>query len=169
MNIINTIKNYFKNNENKINMSLSSSDNVLLKEKLEMLDLKIKELENLAQGTINLTKNRHYVVDTSNNPDFGATEFDLCISNNIVYMSGRLVAKHQLNDQYYLDLPINVRPKTSYVGYWAPVIVDGVTYKFHINVDKANPNRLSIFSYDNFPAGSSIVFQIVFPLDNTAY
>lgn len=165
MNIINTIKNYFKNNENKINMSLSSSDNVLLKEKLEMLDLKIKELENLAQGTINLTKNRHYVVDSSNNPDFGATEFDLCISNNIVYMSGRLVSKHQLNGQYYLDLPINVRPKTSYVGYWAPVIVDGVIYKFHINVDKANPNRLSIFSYDNFPASAGIVFNLTYALD----
>ena len=165
MNIINTLKNYFKNNENKINMSLSSSDNVLLKEKLEMLDLKIKELENLAQGTINLTKNRHYVVDSSNNPDLGATEFDLCISNNIVYMSGRLSAKHQLNGQYYLDLPINVRPKTSYVAYWAPVIVDDVIYKFHINVNKEDPNRLSIFSYDNFPASASIVFNLTYPLD----
>ena len=168
MNIINTIKNYFKNNENKINMSLSSSDNVLLKEKLEMLDLKIKELENLAQGTINLTKNRHYLVDTSNNPDLGATEFDLCISNNIVYMSGRLVSKHQLNEQYYLDLPINVRPKTSYVGYWANIIVDGVNYKFHITVEKANPNRLSIFSYDNFPANNGIVFTLIYPLDYTS-
>ena len=165
MNIINTIKNYFKNNENKINMSLSSSDNVLLKEKLEMLDLKIKELENLAQGTINLTKNRHYLVDSSNNPDLGATEFDLCISNNIVYMSGRLVSKHQLNGQYYLDLPINVRPKTSFVGYWANIIVDGVNYKFHITVEKANPNRLSIYSYDNFPANNSIVFNITYALD----
>lgn len=165
MNIINTIKNYFKNNENKINMSLSSSDNVLLKEKLEMLDLKIKELENLAQGTINLTKNRHYVVDSSNNPDLGSTEFDLCISNNIVYMSGRLASKHQLNGQYYLDLPINVRPKTSYVGYWSNIIVDGVNYKFHINVERANPNRLVIFSYDNFPANASIVFNLTYPLD----
>lgn len=165
MNIINTIKNYFKNNENKINMSLSSSDNVLLKEKLEMLDLKIKELENLAQGTINLTKNRHYLVDSSNNPDLGSTEFDLCISNNIVYMSGRLVSKHQLNGQYSLDLPINVRPKTSYVGYWANIIVDGVNYKFHIDVNKANPNRLNIYSYDNFPSNAGIVFNLTYPLD----
>ena len=169
MKLINTLKKFIDNNIVKFNFSKSSSDNILLKEKIEILDLKLKELENLAQGSINLLKNRHFIVDTSQNNDFGASEFDLSITDNIVIMCGRLSSKQQLNGQYYLDLPINVRPKTSYVGYWAPVIVDGVTYKFHINVDKANPNRLSIFSYDNFPAGSSIVFQIVFPLDNTAY
>ena len=165
MNIINTIKNYFKNNENKVNMSLTSTDNVIMKEKLEALDLKIKELENLAQGTINLTKNRHYEVTASD--DIGTTEFDLTITNNIVNMSGRLVSKHQLNGQYYLDLPINVRPKTSHVGYWANVIVDGVNYRFHIQVDRSHPNRLNIFSYDTFPSSNGIVFQLTYLLDNT--
>lgn len=165
MNIINTIKNYFKNNENKINMSMTSSDNVLLKEKLEMLDLKIKELENLTQGTINLTKNRHYVADSSNNPDLGASEFDICISNNIVYMSGRLVAKHALNGQYYLDLPINLRPKTSYVGYWANIIINGTNYRFHIQVDRAYPNRLNIYSYDTLPESEGFVFNLTYALD----
>lgn len=167
MNIINTLKNYFKNNENKINMSLSSSDNVLLKEKLEMLDLKIKELENLAQGTINLTENRHYIINTENNVNLGASELDLCITNNIAIISGRLSAKTELNGEYYVDLPVNVRPKKSYVGYWANIIVNGNNYRFHIQIMKDNPNRILIYSYDNFPANESLVFQLVFALDNT--
>lgn len=169
MKIINTLKKFIDNNIVKFNFSESSSDNILLKEEIETLDLKLKELENLAQGSINLLKNRHFIVDTSQNNDLGALEFDLSITDNIVIMSGRLASKKQLSGQYYVDLPINIRPKTSYVGYWAPVIVDGTTYRFHIQVDRDHPNRLNIYSYDNFPAGNSIVFQLVFPLDDTAH
>ena len=169
MKIINTLKNFIDNNIVKFNFSKSSSDNILLKEKIEILDLKLKELENLAQGSINLLKNRHFIVDTSQNNYFGSSEFDLSITDNIVIMCGRLASKQQLNGEYNIDLPINIRPKNSYVGYWTNVIVDGVAYRFHIQVSKSNPKKLTIFSYDNFPAKSSIVFQIVFPLDDTAY
>lgn len=169
MNIINTFKKFIDNNIIKINFSKTSSDNILLKEKIEILDLKLKELENLAQGSINLLKNRHFIVDTSQNNDFGASEFDLSITDNIVIMCGRLTSKQILNGEYNIDLPINIRPKNSYVGYWTNVIVDGVAYRFHITVSKNNPTKLNIFSYDNFPANDSIVFQLVFPLDNTPY
>lgn len=168
MNIINTIKNYFKNSVNKINMSLTSTDNVIMKEKLEALDLKIKELENLAQGTINLTKNRHYAIDTDDNANLGAGELDLCITNNIVSISGRLASKTQLSGEYYVTLPINVRPKKSYVGYWANVIVNGTNYKFHIQIEKTNPSRILVYSYDTFPSGQSIVFQLTYALDDEA-
>lgn len=169
MKIINTLKKFIDNNIVKFNFSKSSSDNILLKEKIETLDLKLKELENLAQGSINLLKNRHFIVDTSQNENLGAAEFDLCITDNIVIMSGRLASKKQLNGYYYVDLPINVRPKAEYVGYWAPVIVDGQPYRFHIQVERKNPNRLNVYSYENFPAGNSIVFQLVYSLDDTAY
>lgn len=169
MNIINTIKNYFKNNENKINMSLTSTDNVLMKEKIEMLDLKIKELENLTQANINLTENRHYTIDTSTNPDLGAGEFDLCISNNIVYMTGRLVAKRALHGEYYLQLPVNVRPKTSYVGYWTNIIINGTNYRMHIQVERNHPNRLLVYSYDTIPITEGFVFNLIYPLDYGAY
>lgn len=168
MKIINTIKKYF-NVTSKNNFSLSSSDNILLKDKLEMLDLKLKEHENLIQGLINYTNVTHYVPDTSQNENIGAGEFDIAITNNIVNMSGRLVSKTNLNGQYYVDLPINLRPKRQYVGYWANIIVDGVNYRFHIQVEKSNPSRLNIFSYDNFPAGSGMVFQLTYALDDNAY
>lgn len=167
MKIINTIKKYF-NTTNKNNFSFSSSDNILLKDKLEILDLKLKEQENLIQGLINYSEIKFYTVDTSNNANLGASEFSLAIFNNIVNMSGRLTSKNALSGQYYIDLPVNVRPKVGYVGYWANVIVDGTNYRFHIQVDKSNPSRLNIYSYDTFPAESSIVFQLTYALDNYA-
>lgn len=168
MKIINTIKNYFKSSENKINLSYSSSDNILLKQEVESLDLKLKEHENLIQGLINYTKTRYYKPDTSENENLGAGEFDIIVTNNIVNMSGRIIAKTDLSGQYYMTLPSNFRPKADYVGYWTTVIVDGVEYKFHIQVDRTYPNRLNIYSYDTFPSGSSIVFQLTYPLDNGA-
>lgn len=168
MKIINTIKKYF-NVTSKNNFSLSSSDNILLKDKLEMLDLKLKEHENLIQGLINYTNVTHYVPDTSQNENIGADEFDIAITNNMVNMSGRLISKTNLNGEYYVNLPVNLRPKRAYVGYWANIIADGVNYRFHIQVEKSHPSRLLIFSYDNFPVGKSMVFQLTYALDDNAY
>lgn len=169
MKIINTLKKYYKNNETKNNFSNSSTDNILLKEQLKTLDLKIKEQDNLIQGLINFTNIKHYTIDTTENENFNAVELDISVTNNIVIMSGRLISKTQLSGQYYITLPTNLRPKNGYVGYWANIIVDGNNYRFHIQVDKAYPSRLNIFSYDTFPIGSPIVFQLTYALDDTAY
>lgn len=169
MKIINSLKKYFKNNELKNNFSLSSSDNILLKEKLEMLDMKLREQDNLINSLIDFTKVKHYQVDTSENEDFSGENLDIAVSNNIVNFSGNLLSKTQLFGQYYITLPTNLRPKKNYVGYWSVVVVDNVSYKFHIQVDKENPGRLNIFSYDTFPANNPIVFDLTYLLDNSAY
>ena len=171
MNIINTIKKFFKlkTDTGKINLPMSSTDNIIDKNTLECLDTKIQNIESLIQGLINYTNIRTYTVDTSQNEDFSAAELSVVETNNIVVMSGRLASKRTLHYQYYIDLPVNLRPMVSYVGYWAPVVVDGIEYKFHIMIYKNDPSRLNIYSYDEFPAQNSIVFQLVFALDNKPY
>lgn len=164
MNIINTLKNYFKNNINKINMSLTSTDNILLKEKTEMLDLKLKEIENLLQGQINFSKIRHYSVTPNEN--FYTDALDLCVTNNMALFSGLLYSKTQLNGEYHIDLPINVRPKTGFIGSWTHVISDGTPYRFHIQVERNAPSRLLVFSYDTLPQNTSIPFNLIYALDD---
>lgn len=168
MKIINSLKKYFTNDEIKNNFVITSDDNSYSKINNEMLDLKIKELSNLVQGLINLTNIRVYQPDTSSNSYVSGQEFRIVVVNNIAYFTGRLVSKQALSGAFEVDLPVNLRPITDYIGIRSIILESGNEYRFQILVEKANPTKLKIYAYDEFPVNIGILISFSYPLDNNA-
>lgn len=168
MKISNTTKVYV-NEETQTLFDVSSADNILVKENKNMLDLKLKLLDNDVKAIINQLTPKHYQIDTSVIPAIGGSAFHITIINNVVYLSGRLVAKQALNGEYKLTLPISCRPKAEYVGNWAPVIIDGVIYRMHLDIHRNRGNELCLYFYDTIPQGASVVTNLCYPLDDEYY
>lgn len=168
MKISNTTKVYV-NEETQTLFDVSSTDNILVKENKNMLDLELKLLENDVKAIMNQLAPKHYFIDTSQNSSIGGSAFVITIVNNVVYLSGRLVAKQALNGEYKLTLPISCRPKAEYVGNWAPVIIDGNIYRMHLDIHRSSGNVLNLYFYDTIPQGCSVVTNLCYPLDDEYY
>lgn len=168
MKISNTNTKYV-NGDTQTLFDVSSADNILVKENKDMLDLELKLLDNDVKAIMNQLAPKHYFIDTSQNSSIGASAFVITIVNNVVYLSGRLVAKQALNGEYKLTLPISCRPKAEYVGNWAPVIIDGVIYRMHLDIHRNSGNELYLFFYDTIPQGASVVTNLCYPLDDEYY
>ena len=163
MKIINTIKKYF-NDETKENFSTTSTDNVYEKLNNDMLDLKIKEIDNMLQALVNFTEVKQYTINTSNNEYVGGTAFNMSISNNIVYFSGRLVSKQALQGEVILDLPIDVPPLIEYTGIRTIVLESGNEYRIQVIIEQDHPNKMKLFFYDTFPQGIGLVINFSYPI-----
>lgn len=168
MKISNTTKMYV-NKETQTLFDVSSADNILVKENKDMLDLELRKINNNIKAIMNQLEPKHYQIDTSVIPAIGGSAFHITIINNVVYLSGRLVAKQALNGEYKLTLPISCRPKAEYVGNWAPVIIDGNIYRMHLDIHRNSGNVLNLYFYDTIPQGSSVVTNLCYPLDDEYY
>ena len=164
MKFINTIKNYFKNNELKKDLSLTSIDNVLDKNTNMMYDRVISDLKTYVDTLVNY--NTLQVYDIEETTDFYCGNCKLIIVGNIAYVTGSLYSKTDLQGSYEIPLPFLVFPKTERVWDWSPIVVNGVTYKQHTQIETPDYDHIFIYFYDEFPANNSIPINLIIPLSD---
>ena len=162
MKIINTFKKYFKNNEFKNNLSLTSTDNVYDKYNDKMYDRMYEDLKMYVDTLVRY--NNPQIYNFSDTEDFWCNNLKLFIVGNIAYLTGTIYPKASgKNGAYNIPLPMMVFPKVNGVLEWCPVVIDGVTYKIHYQIENPYFSVLNIFFYDTIPQ-ASVPINMVIPL-----
>lgn len=168
MNILNTIKKYFKlkTDDEKINMSLTSFDNVIDKKTLEYLDKKISDIENYIDIFNNYLNPIQYKIEDTDK--LTMHECQIFVIGQLVVISGNIYSKETLHYSYDIPLPVNLRPANGSIRNWNRQNPDGLNLSVHIDINRNNGNTLNLYCYDEVPQNESIAVNLIYVLDNKA-
>lgn len=168
MNILNTIKKYFLNNNIKTNFIKTTNDNSFDKITLESLDFKLNEIESIVNGLINFTELQRFNIATpswaSNNTLSLFIIGRICVITGGIYMGNPLPVGNHI-----IDLPISVRPRKNQIINDSPHIASGITYNTRITLSRNNSKRIELYNYNEIPAQRTLGFTLIFDLDETPY
>lgn len=169
MNILNTIKKYFKlkTDEEKINMSLTSCDNVIDKKSLEYLDKKISDIENYIDIFNNYLNPKQYKIEDTDK--LTMHECQIFVIGQLVIISGNIYPKEKLvKGNYNIPLPLNLRPANGSIRNWYRQNPDGLNLSVHIDINRNAGNTLKLYCYDEVPTNESLAVNLIYVLDNKA-
>lgn len=167
MNIINTIKKFFKNNTLKNNFSVSTIDNIYDKTSLNSMDYEIKLIKDKNKFYDSYLTRFNYDLSTvpEQNNNFGLSQLSVDVIAGFCIISGRIATSNNVIGNQIIKFPVDLSPSKEYIGKGEVCVIDGDEYKIRIQIEKSNPKQMSIFFYDEIPSGKSILINLVYPLN----
>lgn len=171
MNILNSIKKYFKlkTDAEKQIFSLTSADNVLDKNTKFYIDERIDALKRYCDTLSNFVEPQIYQMPensrVSNNPNLINVVIlgKLCLITGVVYLTtggGGLPT-----GSTEIDLPLNLKPQSNECHTNNKMRIDGTEYNVQFMVTRNKPSKLLIYCNPSIPEGKTLPINLIFPLD----